>query len=196
MIFSESLHKLVRPIQQQLVSLLPSSVSGRENSDEIVHSLLDAVARITRLGTENHELRQQVALLKAKLEARQNESKTVAETLAEAAIAERFGVPTHALSDLEYEDKLEFVTRVIALSSLGVRPEVDCAQVRFDAACEALMENPAHFCRKLEKFDSLRRIDNDKWSWLELYNDLHNKNLGQAYFLNGDPEVRMTMEIS
>ncbi|KAJ3144111.1 hypothetical protein HDU89_008971 [Geranomyces variabilis] len=191
MILSDGYHKLLRPIQRRLVSLIPGKLSGYEDPEEIAHGLLGAAACVTRLGTEIRELKHQVAVLNAKLEARKDETEINAEQAAEAAIAERFDIPVRTLSALDYEDKLEFVTRVVALSSLGVCPDVDRVQIWFDVVCETLMGDPAHFCRELEKFDALRRMDNDKWSWLELYNDLQGKHMGQAYFLNGDPETAL-----
>ncbi|KAJ3145340.1 hypothetical protein HDU86_000936 [Geranomyces michiganensis] len=175
---------------------LAGKLSGHESSDDIAHDLVASAACVTHLESEIRELKQQVADLTARLQGQQHETEVGAEKATKVAIAERFDISLQTLSDTEYKDKLEFMTRVIAMSSLGVRPEADCAQVRFDVALETLMDDPAHFCRELEKFDSFRRVDNDQWSWLELYNDLHGKHGGLAYFLKGDPDVRMTTEIS
>ncbi|KAJ3164295.1 hypothetical protein HDU88_005393 [Geranomyces variabilis] len=100
---------------------------------------------------------------------RECETEVDADEATKVAIVERFDFQT--LSDFEYKDKLEFMNRIISMLSLRARPEADSAQTRFDVAFETLMDDPAHFCHELEIFDSLRRNDNAKWSWLELYNE-------------------------
>ena len=185
MICSEGIRRLRRPILQQLVSLLPDSVSGCGDLEHIAQTLLAAAATVTRLGTENQDLRAQVALLSAKLEAGQHFSDRTDEDNTEAAIAERFDIPLHALSSSEYEDKLDFITRVLAMSSLRVDPNDESAQIRVDVAYEQLMENPARFCHELEKFDDLRRKANNMRSWRKLYNDFQGGIVDLPYYLGG-----------
>ncbi|KAJ3159676.1 hypothetical protein HDU88_008731 [Geranomyces variabilis] len=140
---------------------------GPASSDDIAHDLVASAACVRHLVSEIWELKQQVVDLIARLQGQQHETEVGAEKATKIAIADRFDIPLQTLSDTE-----------------------------FDVAFEKLMENPGFFCRELEKFDSHRRVDNDQWSWRVLYNDLHGKHGGQAYFLNGDPDVRMTTEIS